>query len=675
MATPQQRILLLGKRRFDYYVDSLTGSDSNPGTSPQRPWKSFSRLNAMATVAGLSIGIAASSTFQEQLTLTGDRVTVDSYGVGSRPLLDCRDILPNAGWTKTAGRANVYQTTIALPGNGKIMGNVWSDGNFLHNVTSIALCDATAGTFYVSDWTAATATLYVNAIGSTVPGADGKVYRYSRREHGLLITGDYANVRNIHGFGNAHQDGSVKINGYYARLSYVRVEDGARHALYTKPGSYFYRCECVRGKNALEGDMANSLVVNDATVAGTSYITEENYYDGGTGGSAYTGPQNHGGDADELFGPITHIRPVYVNCYDGANIRSANTKIINPTYTNCQSAFSIGNAGCGVEIYGGTGSLNQLYTSAAGATIYSHDNSFTVPSLGTGFYRTDTSSGDVSLTVLNDTLNITGASGVNARIVHHQRGTISLTNLNIGPALCAPVDDIVVAGFTGGTASFVGNGNSYPFGSRFQLNGTTYNTFSPWQAAGNDVTSSLKGIPATVASDDFNRGDENLESSVNWSRIGGAAAMAGVRSNQLSTLGTTMTFYRRAVLASADHFIRFTVASVPATAGPYLVQRASDQNNWMGPRWTTTAWQVGKCIAGTVTASVVGSSTVAPAVGQDVICAIKGALLYFYINGRQVIRGSSFSAPELASFSGVGLVPRGALVNPFVDDFSCGLVG
>lgn len=89
----------------DYYVDSVSGSNSNSGTSTSAPWQTLSPVNSLALNAGDTVNLKRGSTFtgsggsgSSALTLgntsgtadngtSGSPVTVQDYGTGALPIL------------------------------------------------------------------------------------------------------------------------------------------------------------------------------------------------------------------------------------------------------------------------------------------------------------------------------------------------------------------------------------------------------------------------------------------------------------------------------------------------------------------------------------------------------------------------------------------------------------
>lgn len=658
---------------FDYYVDSAGGDDSNAGTSEAAAFATLAPLTAMGSaLANKRIGIKRGSVLASVLTSSANGVSVDAYGSGDRPLIDCADYFAaNTGWAKTAGRTNVYERTITLPNDVKAKGNVWSGDNFLVQVASLATCDSTPGSAFVTDWAAASATLYIHAIGSTDPTSNGIVYSYSRRLWGINLSGSGCAVRNIRSRRNAHQDGSIIVgpNGVGFRL---RIEDGCRHSALFNPGASLTECYFFRGRNDLEGS-ANSLVVNAANVIGLSYSTTDCTFDAGDT-PAFTGPQNHGANANDLYASITHTRPVFIGMLQCLDSAAQNVQVVNPTFANCVTGVQSGRVNAVCTVSGGTGTLDQLCSIGAAGTVNSLNNTLTVPAVRSGFYASTPTSG-VTLSIDGDVLTIADA---NSRTVNNNDlirivgGTLSVQNLTIRPVLANPSTVYMRAGFSGGTVTVTANNNSVPLGASWIINGTTYSTLAAWQATGQDAASSYGAIPAPSFTDNFDRADENLEASANWTRIGGAAAQAAVRSNELAMIGGTTTLYAAPALANATHYVRGTIrGAIPASPASFpLALRGLDQGNFVGVRWGTSALQVFRAIGGTFNQAV--SHSVTPAAGDDIVLAVRGDFLWLYRNNAGLQLQVPLSASALVNNTLAGTVPRG-VQNPAVDNFACGV--
>lgn len=80
-----------------YYVDSVTGSDSNSGTSSTTAWKTLDKVNNTPLTAGDHVLLKAGDIWQNQyLDLTGSGtgtspIVIDSFGTGHKPVIDFGD--------------------------------------------------------------------------------------------------------------------------------------------------------------------------------------------------------------------------------------------------------------------------------------------------------------------------------------------------------------------------------------------------------------------------------------------------------------------------------------------------------------------------------------------------------------------------------------------------------
>ena len=76
----------------EYYVNSITGDDSNPGTSINQPWKTFGPVNSGNFKPGDIIQFACGSEWNEALNISGNGtednpIIYKSYGQGDKPLI------------------------------------------------------------------------------------------------------------------------------------------------------------------------------------------------------------------------------------------------------------------------------------------------------------------------------------------------------------------------------------------------------------------------------------------------------------------------------------------------------------------------------------------------------------------------------------------------------------
>lgn len=76
-----------------YYMDSITGDDSNGGTSPRRAWKTLARLNEQQFNPGDRILFKAGTEYIGSFHPKGSGteelpIVVDKYGKGDKPILN-----------------------------------------------------------------------------------------------------------------------------------------------------------------------------------------------------------------------------------------------------------------------------------------------------------------------------------------------------------------------------------------------------------------------------------------------------------------------------------------------------------------------------------------------------------------------------------------------------------
>jgi hypothetical protein len=87
-----------------YYVDSVNGLDSNPGTEAA-PWQTIAKVNATNLLPGQTVAFASGRVWREQLTVShsgsaGEPITFTSYGGGAAPIISGANLVTN--WTPAA---------------------------------------------------------------------------------------------------------------------------------------------------------------------------------------------------------------------------------------------------------------------------------------------------------------------------------------------------------------------------------------------------------------------------------------------------------------------------------------------------------------------------------------------------------------------------------------------
>lgn len=229
---------------YDIYVDSINGSDSNPGTLAA-PLQTLAAGRALIVANGSgTLRLARGSVFRESYEVP-DGSAVRAYGSGALPIVSGTTPLPAGGWSKTGGAANVYQFAIdpdeevnpyaSVTHDSVLM--VWDDGvrvgTLATRKTSVAEVDAAAGSFWYDD---SGRVLYVHTSDGSDPGSNGRTYEASVRTLGIH-GGDGVVVEDVQG------------DGCYA---YDTTGQQGYGLLGHRSGTY-RRCKATRGWNHLIG--------------------------------------------------------------------------------------------------------------------------------------------------------------------------------------------------------------------------------------------------------------------------------------------------------------------------------------------------------------------------------------------------------------------------------------
>jgi hypothetical protein len=119
-------------------------------------------------------------------------------------------------------------------------------------------------------------------------------------------------------------------------------------------------------------------------------------------------------------------------------------------------------------------------------------------------------------------------------------------------------------------------------------------------SANSSATSAVAGLSSF--SDSFDRANENLSASANWTVSGADATKLTIVSNELNLNDTTSggTCAQINSLGTLDHFAEATL--IAATGTSFLCARMVDLNSWIGCRYVPgTGLQLFKRLSGTVT--------------------------------------------------------------------------
>ena len=110
-----------------YYVDSVSGNNTNDGLSTSTAWQTIAKVNGLACSGGIgqlnagdSVLFMRGDTWREQLTVpcsgtSGSPITFGAYGSGARPIINGSDLV--TGWTSNAGNTENEGNSTDLPSN------------------------------------------------------------------------------------------------------------------------------------------------------------------------------------------------------------------------------------------------------------------------------------------------------------------------------------------------------------------------------------------------------------------------------------------------------------------------------------------------------------------------------------------------------------------------------
>jgi len=175
-------------------------------------------------------------------------------------------------------------------------------------------------------------------------------------------------------------------------------------------------------------------------------------------------------------------------------------------------------------------------------------------------------------------------------------------------------------------------------------------------------------------SDNFNRSNEALDASTNWTKIGASTNTITVDSNSLTTVGTStvVALYAAPDFGRTGQYIEFTLLTVANTGGPFVVLRATDEANWVGVRNATTSFQIYKNVGGTLT-FINGQSGLQA--NDHIRFEAKGTSFRAYINGTLITAGAqTISDSILQTGTLTGPAQRFFAVNNWIDNFKQGVL-
>ena len=325
-----------------WYVDAGSGSDSNTGLSPDQAFQTLGKLVSViqaGDMAAINGGSGATAyTYREQLSVPC-QCSIVGYGA-NKPLIDCSDAISAGAWSKTGGQTNVYQASLTIAtGASDPYVRAWENGVRFTRATSVANCDATPSSIYVSSDSSSPITLYIHTSDSSNPATNGKTYEYSARNFGYeSYTIPGCLVSNLQARRNLGGAGSFRL-GQRTTLVDCDALDGNKHNAYIRSYCIVRNCTAV---DAYYPPGASLFIYNDALTGGEP-VTFINCsasmpsYDATVGGFG-----GHGNGVAPFFGTILFQGCSATNCgigFDAADC--ALQHLAGCTITNCGQWLSV----------------------------------------------------------------------------------------------------------------------------------------------------------------------------------------------------------------------------------------------------------------------------------------------------------------------------------------------
>lgn len=168
--------------------------------------------------------------------------------------------------------------------------------------------------------------------------------------------------------------------------------------------------------------------------------------------------------------------------------------------------------------------------------------------------------------------------------------------------------------------------------------------------------------------DDFNRANENLEASANWTRVDGSAGDTSISGNLLvsNTTSTTGGAYQCPDIGSGDKYVECTVPAARNAFGACM--RLTDTNNFIGCRYQSGAYQVYKRDAGSFT--LLASYTASLDTSHVLRLEMRGDDFEMFVNG---VSRATFTDTFNNTETRQGVVGR-SQTGSFCDNFCAGVL-
>jgi hypothetical protein len=481
-------VLTSNNLRYQWYLGGPNASDSNTGRSYAEAFATVAKVLSVVQ-AGERVGVVPGYTWREQFSAPFDNVSLEALAVepGNEPTFDCRDIFPNAGWSKTADKTNVYQVAVTHPTTGLVDPwlSVWEDGVRLARAASVDACDAAPGSYFPSSDSASPATMYVHASDSSDVTTNGAVYLINVRFYGYTgnpRSGCY--VKGIRCIGNLSGSGSLIVSPGGSAHN-CRASEGGKHNFFLPRNSEAIDCE------ADEAQFSSGITLF-VFHSGVAEATDTVLLSGCYGHMA-----NYQVDASAFFG---HSDPVLMNLATLRNCRAVGMGVgfggqaTNLIFESCITD----DCGLGFNFAGPAGNISLLNCQhlagrTNGRAVYLNHASILTATIDNLDARINGSTSSVvglsagtnqcALDIRNSHLTMINGSGTRYGIVclngtstiYARSNTFVGLDLQYECGANAPAIDSDL--------------NTFNTGARWRHNNTIYTTLANWKAAGFDPNS------------------------------------------------------------------------------------------------------------------------------------------------------------------------------------------
>jgi hypothetical protein len=255
-----------------YYVSSVNGSDSNPGTLAA-PWLTVAKVNSTSLLPGQSVAFQAGGVWREQLTVyssgsAGNPITFTSYGSGPAAVISGANVV--SSWTTVSPYYASYTTAPS---------QIFRNGARLNQVSSQSAL--LTGTWWL-DTADSRIYVYDNPAGNTMEA--------SQRAYGVEIGGaSYVTVNGL-AIAEANNEGVGIFTGSdYVSITNCNISNSYSNGIAVWSATPSVSYGVIQG-NTVSNSGANGIgvsqnatywTIEDNVIYGNSSIPANNAYTAG----------------------------------------------------------------------------------------------------------------------------------------------------------------------------------------------------------------------------------------------------------------------------------------------------------------------------------------------------------------------------------------------------------